>query len=213
MFNIRNMPHVKATLLSAYEVIYKDDETLIIYNVPADTYIAEGKAKTIIGNIKSLKMSRFETSNKEVFDYFYKTQNFKYHQICLQCHHKRGKGKAKLDIPSLEEIKWIAETYGTAVCKITELAENHKIFVYHEGDDAVSYIGIHSDGSIGFLYTKPEYREQGYSAKIQNELFKIMKSPIFAQILVDNKISIARHKENNWTFNRYKIYWLFNKGF
>jgi len=213
MFNIRNMPHVKATLKSGNKIIYEDDNTLIIYNTNADIYIAEGVTDTVIDRLKKIKIERLETSNKEVFDYFYKTQNFKYHQICLQCHHKRGKGKAKLDIPSLEEIKWIAETYGTTVRKITELAENHKIFVYHEGDDAVSYIGIHSDGSIGFLYTKPEYREQGYSAKIQNELFKMVKAPIFAQILVDNKISIERHKENNWTFNRYKIYWLFNKSF
>lgn len=208
-----NMPHVRAALLSAHEIIYKDDETLVIYNKPADTYIAEGNAKIIIGKIKNLKMSRLETSNKEVFDYFHKMQNFKYHQICLQCHHKRGKGKAKLDLPSSEEIKWIAETYGTTVLKITELSQNHKIFVYHEKKQAVSYIGIHADGSVGFLYTKPEYREKGYSAKIQNELFKIMKEPIFAQILEDNKLSIERHRDNNWHFNRYKIYWLFNKRF
>lgn len=207
------MTHVKAAFLSDHEVIYEDDETLIIYNKPADTYIAEGNAKIIIDKIKNLKMNRLETSNKAVFDYFYKMQNFKYHQICLQCYHKREKDKAKLGLPSSEEIKWIAETYGTTIRKITELSENHKIFVYHEGKQAVSYIGIHADGSVGFLYTKPAYRGKGYSAKIQNELFKIMKNPIFAQILEDNKLSIERHRENHWHFNRYKIYWLFNKQF
>ena len=199
---------IKATNV---EYIYMS-QTLFKGSITINNYGKEN-AKMIIDKIKSLKMNRLETSNKAVFDYFYNTRNFKYHQICLQCHHKRGTGKAKLNLPSLEEIKWVAETYGTTIQKIAELSENRKIFVYHEKKQAISYIGIHADGSVGFLYTKPEYREKGYSAKIQNELFKIMKEPIFAQILEDNKLSIERHRDNNWHFNRYKIYWLFNKRF
>ncbi|MBQ8464411.1 MAG: hypothetical protein IJ545_00175 [Alphaproteobacteria bacterium] len=211
--NIRNMPHIKATLLSKYKIIHEDDDTLIVFNKPAGIHIAEGETKTIIDKIKNLKVERLETSNKDVFDYFYNTQKFKYHQVCLQCYHKQEKGEAKLDLPSLAEIRWIAKTYGTSVQNIAKLRENHKIFVYHENNKAVSYIGIHIDGSVGFLYTRPKYRDQGYSAKIQNELFKITKGPIFAQILEDNQISIDRHRVNHWKFNRYKIYWLFNKPF
>lgn len=207
------MPHVKATLKADNKIIYEDNDTLIIYNKKADTYITEGVTDVIVDKIKKVKIQRLETSNKDVFEYFLATKKFKYHQVCLQCYHKPSKGEAKLEQPSLEEIKWIAKTYGTSIRKITKLSEECKIFVYHEGDEAISYIGIHCDGSIGFLYTKPEHRDQGYSAKIQNELFKIVKAPVFAQILEDNKISIERHKENNWKFNRYKIYWLFNKSF
>lgn len=211
--NAKNMPHVKATLLSDYKIIYENDETLIIYNKPADTYIAEGDAATIIDKIKDLKIERLETSNKEVFDYFHSSENFKYHQICLQCYHKPEKGKANLDSPTLEEVRWIAKTYGTSINDIARMRENNEIFVYREGSEAVSYVGIHVDGSVGFLYTKPEYRQKGYATKIEEELFRMRKAPIFSQILEDNKASVAMHKKNDWKFNRYKIYWLFNKSF
>ena len=211
--NIKNMPHIKTTLLSDFEIIYEKDKTLIIYNKPADTFIAEGDAVTIIDTIKNLKIERLETSNKEVFDYFYHTGRFKYHQICLQCHHKSAKGTAELYLPTAEEIKWIANTYGADINEIAKMAENKTIFVYRKNNDTVSYIGIHIDGSVGFLYTKPVCRNQGYATKIQNELFKIKKEPIFSQILEENKVSIEMHKKNGWKFNRYKIYWLFNKSF
>ena len=212
-FNARNMPHIKATLKSDNKIIYEDNDTLIIYNSKADTYIAEGITDTIIDKIKKLKIERLETSNKEVFDYFHATENFKYHQICLQCYHKPSKGEAKLDLPNLEEVRWIAKTYGTSVGNIATMRENNEIFVYRENGEAVSYVGIHIDGSVGFLYTKPEYRKQGYATKIEDELFKIRKGPIFSQILEDNEASVAMHKKNDWKFNRYKIYWLFNKSF
>ena len=212
-FNPRNMPHIRATLLSDYTIIYENAETMVIYNKPADTYIAEGDAKTIIDKLKLLKIERLETSNKEVFSYFYNTGKFKYHQICLQCYHKSAKGKANLHLPTLKEVCWIAETYGTPVEDITNMRENNKVFVYRDGDDAKSYVGIHIDGSVGFLYTKPEYRQKGYATKIEKELFKIRKEPIFSQILEENKVSVALHKKNGWKFNRYKIYWLFNKSF
>lgn len=205
-FKARNMPHIKATFKSENKIIYEDDKTLIIYNKKADTYIAEGSSDIIIDKIKKLNIERLETSNKEVFDYFKKTDNFKYQQICLQCYHKPAKGEAKLDIPSLEEVKWIAKTYGTSVSNIAKMRENNEVFVYKENCEAVSYVGIHIDGSVGFLYTKPEKRQQGYATKIEEELFKIRKQPIFSQILEDNKASIAMHRKNNWKFNRYKIY-------
>ena len=212
-FKARNMPHIKATLKSEHKIIYEDADTLIIYNPKADTYIAEGVTNTIIDKMKKLKIERLETSNKEVFDYFHATENFKYYQICLQCYHKPLKGKPHLDLPSDEEMKWIAKTYGTSVNNIITMRKNNEIFVYRENGEAVSYVGIHIDGSVGFLYTKPRFRRQGYATKIENALFKIKKTPIFSQILADNKVSIAMHKKNDWKFNRYKIYWLFNKSF
>ena len=51
-FNARNMPHIKATLKSDNKIIYEDNDTLIIYNSKADTYIAEGITDTIIDKIK-----------------------------------------------------------------------------------------------------------------------------------------------------------------
>ena len=212
-YKARNMPHIKATLKAENKIIYEDDKTLVIYNKKAETYIAEGSAEIIIDKIKTLKMERLETSNKEVFDYFQANGNFKYQQICLQCYHKPLKGKAKLEIPTSEEEKWIAKTYNTSERDIANMRKNNQIFVYRDNKEVVSYVGIHVDGSVGMLYTKPEYRKQGYATKLEDELFKIKKEPIFSQILENNTASIAMHKRNNWKFNRYKIYWLFNKSF
>ena len=212
-FKIRNMPHIKATLKSDYKIIREDDDALIIYNKKADTYLAEGEAEKIIEKIKTLKIERLETTNKAVFDYFLATGNFKYQQICLQCYHKPAKGKAKLDLPTKEEIKWIAETYGATIRDIAKMRDNNEIFVYRAGEKAISYVGIHIDGSVGFLYTRPEYRRQGYATKLEAELFKLKKEPIFSQVLEDNKTSVAMHRKNGWKFNRYKIYWLFNESF
>ena len=212
-FNISNMPHVKATLMAEHKIIYKDNQNLIIYNTRADTYIAEGLAGTIKDKIKKLKIERFETTNKEVFDFLLAMGKFKHYQICRQCYHSSSKGTADIDLPSPTEIKWIAKTYGTSVDNITTMRQNNEIFVYRKNGEAVSYIGIQIDGSIGMLYTKPAYRRCGYATQIEEELFKIKKHPIFVQILVDNKISLAMHKKNGWKFNRYKIYWLFNKRF
>ncbi len=60
-----------------------------------------------------------------------------------------------------------------------KIRQNNEIFVYRENGKAVSYVGIHIDGSVGFLYTKPQCRRQGYATKIENELFKIKKNADF----------------------------------
>lgn len=210
---IRNMPHIKATLKSDCKIIHEDYNTLIVYNKCANAHLAEGYANTIINKIKNLKMECLETTNKEVFDYFYKAGNFKYHQICVQCHHKTSTGISRLYLPSSQEMQWIAKVQGMSVDEIAQISADNRIFVYKEKGKAVSCIGIHIDGSVGFLYTRPKYRQRGYAVKAQNELFKMKKEPIFSQILEDNSASIALHKKNGWKFNRYKIYWLFNKGF
>jgi len=212
-FNARNMPHIKATLKASNKIIYEDDETLIVYNKKANIYIAEGSADTILDKIKKLGIERLETSNKEVFDYFYAIKKFKYHQICLQCYHAASSGKANLESPLQKEISWIAKTSGSTIKYITAIYKNNELFVSREKGKIVSYIGIHIDGSIGPLYTRPKYRRQGYATRIEEELLKIKKEPIFLQILEDNKVSIAMHKKNGWKFNRYKIYWLFNEVF
>ena len=75
-------------------------------------------------------MERLETSNKSVFDFFFKTNKFKHHQICFQCHHKKVKGLANLSHPTDEEIKRIAETYGVKEEEIFKMRDRNGIFVY-----------------------------------------------------------------------------------
>lgn len=211
--NLKNMHHVKATLNSEHKIIYEDDDTFVIFNKKARTYIAEGNTNTIIDKIKKLKITRLETSNKNVFEYFYIYKKFKHYQICLQCYHSPLKGTAKLEKPTTSQANWIAKTYGTSVHNIAKMCKNNEIFIYKLNRKIISYVGVHIDGSIGFLYTRPEYRNQGYATKIEKELFKMKSEPIFAQILQNNKISVAFHKKNGWKFNKYKIYWLFNESF
>lgn len=158
-------------------------------------------------------MERLETSNKSVFDFFFKTNKFKHHQICFQCHHKKVKGLANLSHPTDEEIKRIAETYGVKEEEIFKMRDRNGIFVYKVNGEAVSYAGIHVDGSLGLLYTKPECRRKNYASLLEEELFKILEESVFSQILTDNKASVSMHKRNGWKFNRYKIYWLFNEDF
>ncbi len=208
-----DFPHITATLRSEHEILFSNDDTLIVFNKKAGVHIAEGRTDIIVEHIGRAAVCRLETTNREVFDYFSAAKRFRYSQICFQCRHKKKDGESLLKTPTGDEIRWIAETYGTTPEKIDRMRSENRIFVLRKGAEAVSYIGIHIDGSIGCLYTKPEYRHAGYATETEEELLKIAPEPVFAQILESNEASIALHRKNGWIFSNGRIYWLFNESF
>ena len=208
-----NRPYVKAALAAPHKVVFSDKDTLVLYHERADTYIAEGDLKKIAAVLRDAPVNRLETSNEAVFRFFEKSGRFKHAQICVQCAHEKTTGKANLFFPTDDEIGWIADTYGKTESDVRVMRGERRVFVYRENGVAVCYIGIHVDGSVGLLYTKPECRRKGYAALTENELFKIAPAPIFAHILADNDASVRLHEKNGWTFSGYKIYWLFDESF
>ena len=208
-----NRPYIKAALAAAHKVVFSDPDTLILYHQRADTHIAEGDFQKISAVLQNVPMNRLETSNEAVFRFFEKSGRFGHAQICVQCEHEKKHGAANLFAPTDDEIGWISATYGKPESDVRLMRDERRVFVYRENGVSVCYIGIHVDGSVGLLYTKPEYRRKGYAALTENELFKIAPEPVFAHILADNEASVRLHEKNGWTFSDYKIYWLFDESF
>ena len=84
-----DFPHITATLRSEHEILFSNDDTLIVFNKKAGVHIAEGRTDIIVEYIGRAAVCRLETTNREFFDYFSAAKRFRYSQICFQCRHKK----------------------------------------------------------------------------------------------------------------------------
>ncbi|MFV0395634.1 MAG: GNAT family N-acetyltransferase [Coprobacillaceae bacterium] len=75
----------------------------------------------------------------------------------------------------------------------------------------VGFVGIHEEGSIGFLEVLPEYQGLGIGTYLETHLIdQLLKSNriVYAQIKVENKVSIRLHEKLGFTTSKEHITWL-----
>ena len=78
----------------------------------------------------------------------------------------------------------------------------------------VGYVGLHGEGSMGLLHVFPAYRRKGYAEALYGTLInnQLQKGRIpFAQILEDNKASLALQRKLGFTISKDFIYWMWRE--
>lgn len=81
----------------------------------------------------------------------------------------------------------------------------------YRGECLTGFIGIHEEGSMGFLQVIPEYQRQGIAAQLEtflaNRMISCGRVP-FAQIETDNQASFALHRKLGFEISKQQLYWL-----
>ncbi len=82
---------------------------------------------------------------------------------------------------------------------------------YDRGGHAVTYAGIHPEGSLGLLYVTPECRGLGYGRETAsfmiNHQTELGRLP-YGQVYADNEASLALQKKLGFTFSRAYTSWM-----
>lgn len=118
--------------------------------------------------------------------------------------------KIRLAKPS--DFSLIGKNYDMTYEDLLVLIKEERIFVGENSECAVGFIGEHSEGSMGILFVKEEYRKHGYAYDL--EAFMIerqmnMGYVPFGNIVVNNDKSLALQKKMGLEIVDGFIYWLF----
>jgi len=87
-----------------------------------------------------------------------------------------------------------------------------RLFGGFAGHNLVGFVGIHAEGSIGFLKVFDQYRNKGYGTALAGHITNYQlshKAVPFAQICIDNAVSLAVFKRVGFQISTEKVYWLF----
>ena len=80
------------------------------------------------------------------------------------------------------------------------------------GETLCGFIGTHEEGSIGILEVLDEYRGHGFGSALEKFMVDLIldRDEIpFAQLSVDNQISLALHRKLGFEISTDRLYWLF----
>jgi RimJ/RimL family protein N-acetyltransferase len=118
----------------------------------------------------------FAGTNKVCFDYFKDHELIHWKNTCNQYHYAGEKftGVVALDSLTLEDAEYVNEHYeynnDNSLDKIKEAIINRPTSCIRVDGVLVSFVLLHNDDSIGYMFTLPEHRGQGYAYQLTKDI-------------------------------------------
>lgn len=215
-----NISLLEAIRLGFGTVVYSDENTLMIRNSGAESYMITTssadkcrelmkKVDTDYITVNNYEMAKVAGEFGYVVDDNCKQVVYLYDETFDLGHDH--------DIRTLgydEYYPLLKETYhglpDEAV--VAHLKAGEVIGLFVDGT-IVGYIGEHSEGSIGMLYVLPEHRMHGYAMILENAMTekKLREGKIpFAQIIESNAASLALQKRLGYEISKEFVLWMHN---
>ena len=127
------------------------------------------------------------------------------------------KAEYPAEIRPLDEsfLAFIMENYTHADDEkyIRNRLQTGNLFGAFEEGNLAGFIGVHDEGSIGFLEVLPQYRRRGLAVTLAvyltNHFLERGQIP-FSQIETFNTASLRLHQKLRYTVSEQKIWWLMN---
>lgn len=204
------MEHPHKTVVSPFP------EALIIHCTVSDVYIAEYEGsdfEKFCSFLRKLPVVRLQTTSQEIYKRL--IPDFKNHYTCKQVvfTSDASPGEEKLLPLSRKDLSYAQQTYEMPEY-ISQLFERDRLFGWYEDEQLIGYVAFHIDETVGALFVKPEYRQQGYGSRIMEAAFRKYNDGIrYSQILSENQSSIQLHKKLGCEFGSKEICWLYNKEY
>ncbi len=198
------------------DLVYQDDTTTLVYNKQYDLVFHIGKpinhpllqtCRLIQTNCKELNDSLLQTNTC--------TSTFPVYTAIYT--------KEQIDIPKLHDVTTRPLTpndlpYLLAHYDNPGNDEKHLLERIEEGmlglvkdNSLIGFIGIHEEGTMGFLFIDETQRHKGYAYFLEATLIQSLlneKKLAYCQIATTNKASIALHQKFEFTFLNDTYYWL-----
>ncbi len=149
----------------------------------------------------------FSGANEVVLDFYMKNHLIQWKNTCTQLHYvsERFKDVTPLESLKLEDAKYIDENYeyqnDDSLEKIKEAIKNRPTSCLRIDGIIVSFVLLHEDDSIGYMFTLPEYRGKGYAYELTKDIVnKVIDSGRlpYIQIVKGNLKSIALAKKSGF---------------
>lgn len=118
----------------------------------------------------------FSGTTKEVFDYFTSASLIQWLSLCSQYHFEgsRFEEVMALDSLTLDDLDFVNDNYeyknDDSKEKIKDAILNRPTSCLRIDNQLVSFVLLHDDDSIGYMYTLPEYRGKGYAYELTKDI-------------------------------------------
>lgn len=156
----------------------------------------------------------FSGTTDEVFDYFNEHEMIQWKSTCGQYHYDGEPFDiAPLDFLTLEDAEYVDKHYeynnDHSLEKIKDAILNRPTSCLRKDGVLISFVLLHDDDSIGYMYTLPEHRGKGYAYMLTKDILnKTMASGRlpYIQIVKGNtkseqlaeKAGFKKHGEVHW---------------
>ncbi|MGI5985325.1 MAG: GNAT family N-acetyltransferase [Clostridiales bacterium] len=206
------------------ELIYADEEGVLLYNIPGKTYMVSTESESFLHIMCGLVSDPelILVHQPQFVPLLQEKYGFKTRMECFQCAYTLSK---KLDVTAGEgielreltmaELRFVADNYENSSDEayIAERIGAGMIGAFCNGVPA-GFIGTHSEGSMGILHVLPAYRRLGIAYLLESAMINRMadmgQTP-YAQIVTTNNASIRLQEKLGMVFSDKTVIWLFDK--
>jgi len=204
------------------ELIYAGDDGVFLKELESGAYMLSVKhpnrGKELLESVG--KQELFCVHQEYIVDYLLKKYHFQNHLECFQAvypHKARiGAKSAALTIRKLgvEHADTISCHYHEYVDQgyIMSRLERGELYGGFLGDVLCGFIGTHEEGTIGLLKVLEQYRRRGFGAELECFMINLIvdkgQTP-FAQVSIDNTVSIKLQKKLGFQISKDTLHWLF----
>lgn len=193
-----------------------DDDTLILYNKDIDIVYHAGKA---IDHPIFHTCNLIMTDSKELSDLLTSqkvcTSSFPvytclYNDIAPNFVVRPG---VTTNFLTEEHLPFVLEHYdnpGNTYDHIKGRIEEGMIGLFKE-DELIGFIGVHEEGTMGFLFILEEHRHKGYAYMLESNLIRHLRNTNhipYCHVFVENKASLKLQEKLNLIQVEKPYYWL-----
>lgn len=211
--------HVISAMEHPHKVIitpFKD--AIIIHCTVSDVHIVEYAGRDydkLSTFLNKLPIVRLQTTNQEIYKRL--IAKFKHHYTCQQVVFPASKNQEPADsnlvLLKKSDLSYVQQSYEMPEY-ISQLFDRNRLFGWYEHSELIGYVAFHIDETVGALFVKPEFRKNGYGAKIMKAAFLKYDDGIrYSQILSENQSSIQLHKKLGCDFGSKEVCWVYNNEY
>jgi len=144
--------------------IYTESEAFI------ESFLKENESSGFIG---------FTGTNKAVKDYLLKNHLLHWENTCNQYHFPHHPFKTEdisdqVESLTIEDTQFCTDHYEYKMeetfAKVEDAISNRPSSCMRLNDEIVSYVMLHEDDSLGYMYTQPEHRGKGYAWELTKDI-------------------------------------------
>jgi len=204
------------------DVIYADDDGVLIYNRPGETYMISTESLELLQKMCDLvketsvvitHQPQFVPYLKERFSLTETLECFQSVYLDENTINEQAPEGIELRELTLSEFDFVLKNYDhiSDTDYLTDRINSGMIGAFSEGEP-VGFIGTHSEGAMGMLQLLPDYRRRGIAFSLEaaliNRMVKLGQIP-YGQIVTTNSASISLQKKLGMSLSDNKIVWVF----
>lgn len=215
----RNHIHIMESLARGKgELLYAEGDNVLVYDRNCRTGMLTVKSSEIgeklldllPGDVEFLVISQ-NFMKKLVCDHF----GFKVYDHChIACYTKKEALPVKhkdIRVLTMDDLEYVMTNYRDSEEYLRRHLQMKSLYGACVEDKLVGFVGLHEDGSSGFLFVEEEYRGQGIGASLEaysiNRLLEQGYTP-FGYVVVGNEASMCVQEKLGLYLSQETVWWI-----